>query len=446
MRELREQYLEIQALLTGGDYETAYPLIYNILDDDPNDAAALNFLGYLWLQTGKEAWGYQMFRRALQEEPGNKAIWANLGKAAHELGLFDESIKCCLKAAELDNGYAIAYSNASATYVQTSDWAKAEQVAQLALELNPDDIHAKNNLAHSLLAQQRWQEGWEMWGHTLGGKYRKEYSYGDEMRWGGEREKNIVIYGEQGLGDEIFYASCIPDALSISAHVIIDCDKRLEGLFQRSFPQAEVHGTRHEDVADWVDDAQVDFRCAIGGLPELFRNQTEDFPGTPYLVADPERRTMWRALYKSWGKKVIGIATSGGTKFNNSKGRRISIEELRPLLKKNYAFVSLDYKPADTDALERELGVRIHKFPFAAQSQDYDDTAAMIAEMDMVVGVNTTALHCAAALGVKTWCLVPKFHQWRYSQASMPWYRSMKLIKQGDRDWAKVIKDVAREL
>jgi len=97
--------------------------------------------------------------------------------------------------------------------------------------------------------------------------------------------------------------------------------------------------------------------------------------------------------------------------------------------------ISLDY-----EVDEKIDGVKY--FPFATQSSDYDDTAALIAELDAVIGVNTTALHCAAGLGVKTICLVPKHHQWRYAQPSMPWYRHMSLKYQDNKTWKEVIESV----
>jgi len=88
----------------------------------------------------------------------------------------------------------------------------------------------------------------------------------------------------------------------------------------------------------------------------------------------------------------------------------------------------------------------IHYFPFAAQSADYDDTAALIAACDKVIGVTTTAIHCAAALGVPTWAFIPDYHQWRYARPSMLWYRSMRLIDQKERDWREVVEYVAKQL
>ena len=434
--ELKQVQLAIHDLIQKEQYETALPIINEVLMVYPNDAATLNFLGYIWLMGEKPAFAYQYFRRALQEQPGNKALWTSLGRACHEMDNFEEALKYFLKSAELDPNYAMAYSNASASLVQMSRWDDAEKSAKMALECDPKEIHAQLNLAHSYLAKGEWEKGWIEWDKSLGGKFRKEIIYKDEVKWDGSPDKNLVIYGEQGLGDEIFYASCVPDAMAISKKVYIECDSRLETLFQRSFPEAEVHGTRKDEDARWVDDATIDARCAIGGLPQFFRPNSKSFPGTPFLKADPEKRLMWRALFDSWGKKVIGITTKGGTFRNNSKGRTLTQEDIEPLLKlKDTVLVSLDY------SVERKLdGVKY--FEFATDAKNYDDTAALIAECDMVLGVNTTALHCSAALGVKTWCLVPKYHQWRYGQPSMPWYRHMRLIYQDDRTWKEVIEQL----
>ena len=433
--ELKKVQLAIHDLINQEDYESAMPLIYAVLEHYPEDPPTLNFLGYIWLMGDKPALAYQMFRRALQENPGNKALWTSLGRACHEMDMPEEALQYFLKSAELDNGYAQAYSNASATLVQMSEWKNAEETCNLALECDPNDLNAQLNLAHCYLAQGRWEEGWKQWGKSLGGKFRKEYVYHDETRWEGQKDKNIVIYGEQGLGDEIFYANCINQAIDISKKIYIDCDPKLQGLFRRSFPSAEVYGTRRDEHPSWISDATIDHRCAIGGLPEFFWLNSKDFNREPYLKADPDRRTMWRSLFDSWGKKVIGITTHGGLKMTNKKGRELTQEDLQPLLDQDYVFISLDYNP------EKRLdGVKY--FDFATMSDDYDDTAGLIAELDAVVGVNTTALHCASALGVKTICLVPKWHQWRYAHPSMPFYRSMSLKYQDDKSWREVIESI----
>jgi hypothetical protein len=438
--ELKKVQLAIHDLITKEEYETALPIINEVLMVYPNDAATIHFLGYIWLMGEKPAFAYQFFRRALQEQPGNKALWTSLGRACHEMDMFDDAIKYFLKSAELDPSYAMAYSNASATLVQMSRWDDAEKASKMALECDPNDLNAQLNLAHSYLAKGQWVEGWKEWDKSLGGKFRKELIYGDEPRWNGDKDKTIVIYGEQGLGDEILYASCIPDAIDISKKVYIDCDERLETLFKRSFPKAEVHGTRKQDNVEWLNGISFDARCAIAGIPQFFRTTSKSFPGTVFLVPDTEKVEMWKAMFKPWGKTVIGITTKGGTFRTNANGRILTEQDLQPLLKrKDIQLVSLDY------SVERKIeGVKY--FELASDAKDYDDTAALIAACDMVLGVNTTALHCSAAMGVKTWCLVPKYHQWRYAQPSMPWYRSMRLFYQDDKTWSEVIENVTNQL
>jgi len=438
--ELKNVQLAIHDLIQKEEYDVALPIINEVLMVHPNDAATLHFLGYIWLMGDKPAFAYQYFRRALQEQPGNKALWTSLGRACHEMDMFDDAIKYFLKSAELDPSYALAYANASASLVQMSRWEDAEKSAKMALECDPNELHAQLNLAHSYLAKGQWVEGWAEWNKSLGGKFRKELSYGEEVRWNGDKDKTIVIYGEQGLGDEIFYASCIQDAIAISKKVYIDCDERLETLFKRSFPNAEVHGTRKANEVEWANDITIDARCPIGGLPQFFRPTSKSFPGTPFLVPDTDKVEMWKAMFKPWGKTVIGITTKGGTFRTNSKGRQLTEEDLQPLLKrKDIQLVSLDY------SVERKIeGVKY--LELASDAKDYDDTAALIAACDMVLGVNTTALHCSAAMGVKTWCLVPKYHQWRYAQPSMPWYRHMRLFYQDDRTWNEVIENVSNQL
>ena len=434
--ELKNVQLAIHDLIQKEEYDVALPIINEVLMVYPNDAATLNFLGYIWLMGDKPAFAYQYFRRALQESPNNKALWTSLGRACHEMDMFEDAIKYFLKSAELDPSYALAYANASASLVQMSRWDDAEKSAKMALECDPNELNAQLNLAHSYLAKGEWVKGWEEWDKSLGGKFRKEIVYKDEVKWDGSSGKDLVIYGEQGLGDEIFYASCIPDAIAISNKVYIECDKRLETLFKRSFPSAEVYGTRKDEDARWVDGADINARCAIGGLPQFFRPTSKSFPGTPFLVPDTDKVEMWKAMFKPWGKTVIGITTKGGTFRTNAKGRELTEEDIASLLRrKDIQLVSLDYN------VENKIeGVKY--FELASDAKDYDDTAALIGACDMVLGVNTTALHCSAAMGVKTWCLVPKYHQWRYAQPSMPWYRHMRLIYQDDRTWKEVIEQL----
>lgn len=437
--EVKEIQKAVFDLIQNNELEDAANVVAPLLEHDPNDAVALNFLGIIHLELHNFHLAYQYLRRALQEKPNMAPVWVNFGLAAHELGRNEEAINAYLKSASIDNEYVKAYVNAAAIFIEESRWDEAAKSCEIALKIDPESDLAKKNLAHVHLARHEWVKGWEYWDLSLGGKYRKEWIYGDEKRWDGSKNKAVVVYGEQGLGDEINYASCIPDVVKDSKKVIIDCDPKLEKLFKRSFPDADVYGTRREQHPKWLEGARIDYRCAVSSLPRFYRNKDSEFPGTPYLKADPELVSMWKALFKSWGKPVYGLCLHGGSKLTGASWRKIRPEDFSPLFSKDAAFISLDYK----GNLKHQ---KIKEYQWATQSNDYDVTAALIASLDAVIGVNTTAIHCANGLGIPTHILVPTKKQWRYEPSkdgSYVWSKTAKLYQQkSGESWRDVIKRV----
>lgn len=430
-----DNQLLVKELLEAERLEEALPLIIGMMEENVNDPVALNFRGYAHLLLEDEATAYQFLKRSVDLSP-NCGNLTNLGKVIDEMGKHSEAIPYFLKAAECQPDHAMPYANASATLVQMSRWDDAKAMAEMALECDPSNINAMVNLGHAQLAKGQWVDGFRNFELGLGGKFRREWTYDDKGRWSGE-PGTVVIYGEQGLGDEIFYAQAITDATA-RANVVIDCDPKLQNLFRRSFPLAQVYGTRREEHPDWLNQVKPDYRCAAGSLFHLFRADDADFARHPYIVADPERRRMWRALFDSYQKPVIGIALKSGTKKNNAAGREIDIGEFYPLMSAiDAVYVSLEYKDDDPEELK--------SFPFATRSSDYDDTAALISELDAVVGICTTALHCADALGVPTWTLVPEKHNWRFAGA-MPLMENQHFVMQGERSWKDVIAGIVEEV
>lgn len=437
-----EEVLEAQQtayeLIQQRELEEAAHVSAALLEYDPNNAIALNFMGIIFLEEQRPELAYQYLRRALQENSDNAQIWSNFGMSAHELHRNSEAINSYLKSAELNNGYIKAYVNAAAVFIEESRWDEAEKCCDTALEIDPDNDLALKNMAHVYLAKHRWEKGWEYWEKSLGCKYRKEWVYGKEERWDGSRDKAVVVYGEQGLGDEIAYSSCIPDLINDSKKVIIDCDPRLEKLFTRSFPNADVYGTRREQHPDWLRYARIDARVAMASLPSFYRNSDEAFPGTPYLKPDPNLVKMFRTYFDTFKKPVYGICTHGGSKLTNEKQRTIRPEDFSSLFAKDAVFVSLDYKSLHNNK-------KLLYFPWVTGAKDYDVTAALIAACDAVIGVNTTAMHCANAMGIPTHILVSTFHQWRY-EGEYVWSKTAKLYHQKEgEEWRDVIKRVKLE-
>jgi hypothetical protein len=302
------------------------------------------------------------------------------------------------------------------------------------LAIDPDSDLASINRAFVLFAKKQWREGWKCYDRLLGhpSKRRKFIVYGKKQRWDGDKNDRVVVYTEQGIGDGIMFASCIPDMNA--KKIIIDCDKKLEGLFRRSFPHCEVHGTRLEEAPDWLG-PNIDSSIAIGSLPMMYRNDESEFPRTPYLKADPARKTMYRALMDSLPGLKIGISWYGGTRLGGL--RRLEMDRLQDLINAfpQHSFINLNYKDGPVPA-------GVYTFPFATMTGDYDDTAALVDELDLVISVPQAVVHLAGALGKDTLCLVPDVHRWIYSGAQHSWYGSVKLL----HGWDTVIEQAKEEI
>jgi ADP-heptose:LPS heptosyltransferase len=230
--------------------------------------------------------------------------------------------------------------------------------------------------------------------------------------------------------------------------LIVECDHRLYELFKRSFPNIEVYGTRHDKVRPWVD--RVDAHVLSGSLGQWYRLKDEDFPGTPYLIADPEKRKVWRATLDSMGPKPkIGIAWTGGRHTTHRKRRSLRLEEMLPILRQDAEFVSLEYRAPDDEIaeLENKHGISVKYFRETESGQDYDHTAALVAELDLVISAQTSIIHLAGALGKETWAILPSKPLWRYrlKGESFPWAKCVTLYRQ-KREWAEVINRVAEKL
>lgn len=445
-----------QQMVERGEYDVALDISNAHLARDPDSVPAL-LMSY-WCHDKAQRFGeaYQFAARALELAPKMGAAWLNYGKAAMSLYRpeAEKALQQAVMLAKEKNAALDALTNLSAYYCDAGDYDKCEQIATHALDINPESPKAKANLGLAQLAKRNWADGWNNYGSVIGGPLRKLMKYHPdqpESMWDGTPDKRVVIYGEQGLGDEISFASMIPDAIKVSRKVIIDCDKRLEGLFKRSFPEAQVYGTRWSHLtkegAEWDEfDKRPQASIISGHLGSIFRLKDSDFPGTPYLVADPERVAMWQGYFQTKRKPIIGIAWSGGLPWTADRFRRWQLEALQPIFNAVDAhWVCLQYKQDCVKEMTEFKGAYLNDYPYATRTKDYDDTAALVKSCDLVIGMQTSVMHLAAALGVETWCFVNSRKQWRYGTDEMLWYKAMKLFRQADTGtWP--IQDAARLL
>lgn len=331
----------------------------------------------------------------------------------------------------------------------------------LALSINPEHPQARWNKSLVLLEMGDYENGWSLYDAGFPAKVRMERNYSTSPipQWDGSPGKTLVVYGEQGIGDEIMFASCLPDLLKISKQVVFDCHKKLHTLFHASFPGIDIYPTREDSVIMWPQTPQgekrynFDARVAIGSLPQFFRPNLESFPGTSYIKADPVQAQMWKEKLAALGPRPkIGINWIGGHKRTRVEVRSMHLEQLLPILRQDADFISLQYTDCQQEIndFSSKYGIPIHYFPQASHSPNYADTAALVANLDLVITVCSSIVHLAGSMGTPCWVLTPSRPAWRYrlDLDYMPWYSQVSLFRQkpDSVDWAPVVQEVSESL
>jgi hypothetical protein len=413
----REKKFEIALeLYQAGELDDAVRALGLIVDEYPDDYESLYLYASILQDADKSGFAEVIFRRCTELYPERDDGWAALGTAIRDPERWTEAEACFKKALDIKPESTIALTNMASMYNEVGKYELGEKYARLSMAHGASGPAVHDTLGAALLGQEKWGAGWDENTYSLGERYRKEYVYGDEPRWDGTKGKAVIVYGEQGIGDEILYGSVIPDAIRDCKKVIVDCDHRLEGLFRRSFPQAAVYGTRTK-AGNWMKHHKWDARCSMVGLSQFYRRK--DFPGKPFLKPCPIRTEQWKHTLKGTN---IGIAWNGGTRYTGHRFRRIPLEAFQPIYELGTC-ISLEYDKKDTS------GFPIKWYDFATLTDDYDDTAALVANLDYVITTCTAVVHLAGGLGIPCYVLKNPYTSWRYAH-NMPWYDSVELI-----DW-----------
>lgn len=440
-----QRYLDVvekaKNLHEQGKLRDAAYLYEHLLGAQPNDAVVLYLYGTLCSQIKQYGLAITLLRAATQKAPKLSEAWHNLGVTYRNEGHAEWARSAYRKAINLEpkNGDYIAMM--SGAYINTGTPEAALTWADKALEINPDNCQARNNKALALLELGRYAEAWPY--------YRTRYELPhlvDNKRpytcpkWAGEATRKLAIHGEQGLGDEIMYLSCLSEVTGPAVDIVIECAPRLRRVVERTFG-VPCYGTHDELIAAHPD---VTAYLPIGDLPTFCRQTVDDFPGTPYLKADPALVSEYRDMLAHYGEgPYIGVAWHGGTKGTHQEIRNPPLAMWGEIRKAPATFVSLQYGEYGLDgAVELEI-------PHWQETiDDLDRQTALIAALDLVITPCQTAVHIAGALGVTCWCLTPSSPAWRYGMTGdrMPWYQSVRLVRQKGREWSGVMGQVAKEL
>jgi tetratricopeptide (TPR) repeat protein len=402
-------------------YDLVVAVLESVTARNPVHAEALNMLGLvLAREFGRFAEGAVLVRRAVEVMPAFREAQANLGWMLTELGNVDEGIVC------LDR----------------------------LLEVDPDDHEARLMRSTALLKAGRFAEGWPDYESRNQSVTALASPYEFPV-WNGESNASVtlLVTAEQGIGDQIMFSSCLRDARPRVGSLLIECHPYLVPLLQRAFPRDRV-GVRDRDgkLPEWAGGADVDAQLPMGSLPGLFRNDINSFPRhTGYLRANPDRVKFWEGRLQSLGPGLkAGLSWKGGTVISRRSLRSLAPEMLSPLLSKPGFFINLQYGSTEAELAEFAglggAGKFVH-WPYALES--YEETAALIVALDLVISVCTAVIHLAGALGRPVWILTPSAPEWRYLGAgeTLPWYPSARLFRQEEPFlWTEVLERVAVEL
>lgn len=469
--DVNAQFQKAQAIIsnqeaTREDLNFAEDILNALLNYEPCNLRLLFGLGVVFMRKQFTALAILTYE-ALIAVAGSNSIavsaWMNLGVLHNTEGRKDQSVKCYEMAEKLmpkdenvhpdmmEEHIALKRDmqiNKACNFVATGQPQIADRMLKEVETAFPDCEEAKWNRGLALLEQGNYAEGFDLYEYS---KKRNIRNYpGEPPLWNGEKGKTVMVYGEQGIGDEIMFASVIPDLMK-DCRVVMDGHLRLADMFRRSF-NLPVYGTREFNALLWQHPEKIDYKISIGSLCRFYRNKREDFPGTPYLNADAKLLEKFkRKLTDLRGKPCIGISWRGGSKSTNKNLRHIPLEKFLPLFQSIDAnWISLQYQPTSQSVINEfteKTGIKIHHWQEAID--DYDMTAALISNLDLVISVPQSVVHLAGALGVPCWQMTPKKAMWQMGPygEDVPWYKSVRSFWQDEtQKWEPVINNITQEL
>ncbi|MFM0279134.1 tetratricopeptide repeat-containing glycosyltransferase family protein [Paraburkholderia sediminicola] len=484
----------------AGHFDTAATILNLILSQHPSHAESLHLGGLVTLASGQTEAASEWVERATEARPdpvfyntlaviqcrlrafARSAQSASRGLALqpdlpvlhynHALALqyqdrIEESAISYRRALELDPGNSAAHNNLGLISKALGALDEAERRFRCAIALAPDNLSARSNLGHTLLAAERYEEAWpffeDRWAsfEDSNGIPQAARPQLPLPQWKGEspeitdvehrksaRNTRLLIIHEQGYGDSLQFVRYLPLALERFSQVAYVCPSSLQRLYERSFssrwPGLVLIDALPEDLSDW------DWYCPLMSLPMAFGTRFHNVPATiPYLFADADRAGEWRTRLIALPNPElprIGIVWAGGhSGMDVDRLRSLSPAQIAPLLALPHVrWVSLQ----KTDDPTKRLGEasRGNLIDWTDELTDFADTAALLDNLDLVISVDTSVAHLAAAMGKRVWLLNRFAGCWRWARDrdDSPWYPSVRIFTQSRRgNWDDVLARVA---
>jgi len=474
-----------------GDTEAAARLLTTALELSPSDAEIRFNLAKALRDLGRNLDAVSHLRELTQTWSDRADVWLELGIVLRRAEDFEGAAKATAQAVSLGASSAQVLSNLAAMYLKISDVDAAESTARKAIEVDPkifdarinlgvihesrdeireavhlyDDILSDHPSAHTassrralaLLAMGNLELGWQAYAQrhawpgniTCAGQNVAPHWDGSDLTG-----RSILIWTEQGLGDEILCGTMIPEVIELAKAVTIACSERLSATFTRSFPEARVSIREESSLRD-VASQSFDFQASFTDLGAALRSTQESFTRSkPFLIVDDRRVEALRSAYRAHGPgPLIGIAWQSG----NAETRRQKSTDLMSwrdvVAHRTATFVSLQYGNVleQLNLMHEQAGRTLFRDPDIDPVADFDAFVHQVAAMDLVISTSNTTVHVAGALGKPVWNLVPRGlgrpWYWFIDRTDSLWYPTMKLYRQTrPGDWSQPLDAVARDV
>jgi uncharacterized protein (TIGR03032 family) len=390
------------------------------------------------------------------------AVLLEKGLACASDDRFLEAVDCFEQAVRVDPDSAAVLSNLGLALQFAGRLDESLSFLERAVHIAPETPRYHMNLSATLFLLGRLPEAWDEYEW----RWKCLEDPGDTAAfaalaspWNGSSmlRQTVLVFGEQGVDDEIMFASCYPDVLEQSQHCTFACDGRLAPLFRRSFPAAVVlPRDRATQSAIGHGVGPIDVQSAAGSLPRYLRTTRESFPRVDsFLQADERLVSRWRERYAELGPELkVGLSWRGGRVGDEQRRRSTTLDQLTGLFTvPGVKFINLQYGDCwnELASFRAQTGHQLHHWLDSDPTRDLDDLAAQIAALDLVISVDNSTVHLAGALGVPTMAMLSfpsaSYWRWFFMGDETVWYRSVRLFRRCYPDtWDAVVRDVRAAL
>jgi tetratricopeptide (TPR) repeat protein len=433
-------------LLAMGQHAQALAHYTRVLEIRPELADAFSNRGNVFLAMGRLEEALRDYDHAIALRPGLAMAYNNRANTLQELWRYEEAIADYDRALRLDPGLAAAHSNRGNSLKKLNRLPEAVQSYANALALKPDNVKANFNAALARLLQGDFARGWRQYEWRWKDELKHRQRHYPQPLWlgGGDFSelagKAVLVYFEQGFGDTLQFCRYASVLARHGARVLLEVQPPLFALLRNLDGVSRLLQSR---AAGGPPDFEL--HCPLMSLPLAFGTDEAGIPQkTPYVFADTAKAARWQARLGTYPGPRVGLVSAGSATHRNDASRSLPLAQLLGAVPPGWTGVCLHKELRSADAAlwaeHREL------LFFGPELHDFAETAALVAGLDLVLTVDTSVAHLAAAMGKPTWVMLPFSPDWRWQleRTDSPWYPSVRLFRQtAPGDWAGVLAQVA---